>query len=101
MQWVKVQTLYDSEEKAQLTASIVATTEARLANQQRGSQYEVETKIEKVEGKWQVLWRKVFVGNKTGCGGGCESCCNKLPTKKNKGKVIPFRKPSTTEELRS
>ena len=93
MEWVKIQTLYDSEEKALKTASIVATTEARLANQQRGPQYKVETRIEKVEEKWQVFWRKVFVGNKSGCGGGCESCYDKLP-RKNKGKVIPFRKPS-------
>ena len=93
MEWVKLETFYDSEEKALKTASIVATTEARLASQQRGSQYEVETRIEQVEEKWQVFWRKVFVGNKTGCGGGCESCHNKLP-RKTKGKVIPFKKPA-------
>ena len=92
MEWVKIQTLYDTEEKALKTASIVTTTETRLANQQRGPQYKVETRIEKVEDKWQVFWRKVFVGNKTGCGGGCERC-DKLP-RKNKGKVIPFKKPS-------
>ena len=93
MEWVKIQTLYDSEKKALKVANIVATTEARLANQQRGPQYEVETQIEQVEEKWQISWRKVFIGNKTGCGGGCESCSDNLP-KKNKGKVLPFRKPS-------
>ena len=92
MEWVKIQTFYDSEEKASKIASIVATTESRLANQQRGPQYEVETRVEQVEEKWQVFWRKIFIGNKTGCGGGCESCSTESP-KKNKGKVLPFRKP--------
>jgi hypothetical protein len=92
MEWVKLETFYDSEEKALKIANIVATTEARLARQQRGPQYEVETRIEQVEEKWQVFWRKVFVGNKTGCGGGCASCHNQSP-RKTKGKVLPFRKP--------
>lgn len=94
MDWVKIQTLYDSEKKALKVASIVATTESRLASQQRGSQYEVETRIDRVGEKWQVFWRKVFMGNKTGCGGGCGSCGCDLPTKKKQGKVLPFRKPS-------
>ena len=97
MEWVKIQTLYDSEIQALKTANIVATTEGRLANQQRGPQYEVETRIEQVnDGKWQVFWRKVFIGNKTGCGGTCESCGsnNELTPKKNTGKVLPFRRPS-------
>jgi len=95
MEWVKIETLYDSEIKAMKIANIVATTEARLASQQRGPQYEVETRIEQVGEKWQVFWRKIFIGNKTGCGGGCESCSSdsNLP-KKTKGKVLPFRKPS-------
>ena len=94
MEWVKIQTLYDSEKQALRTANIVATTEARLANQQRGPQYEVETRVEQIDEKWQVLWRKVFIGNKTGCGGGCESCSSDPFPKKNMAKVIPFRKPS-------
>lgn len=93
MEWVKLQTAYDSEEKAQKTANIVATTEARLANQQRGPQYEVETRLEQEDGKWQVYWRKIFVGNKSGCGVGCGSCQNKPPKQTKEGKVIPFRKP--------
>lgn len=92
MEWVKLQTSFDSEEKALKTARIVATTEARLASQPGGPQYEVETKVEQVEDKWEVFWRKVFVGYKKGCGGGCKSCPEKLP-EKTKGKVIPFRKP--------
>lgn len=92
MDWVKLQTFYDTEKKALLTANVVATTESRLANQKSGPQYEIETRIEPVGDKWQVLWRKVFVGNKTGCGGECGSCSTKLPSK-NKGKVLPFRKP--------
>ncbi len=91
MEWVKLETIYDSEEKALKIANIVATTEARLASQKRGPQYEVETRIEQVEEKWQVFWRKIFVGNKTGCGGGCTSCHVQSP-RKTKGKVLPFRK---------
>lgn len=95
MEWIKLQTLYDSEKQALKTANIVATTEARLANQDRGPQYEVETRVEQTNGKWQVLWRKVFIGNKTGCGGGCESCSDNDPSpKKTMAKVLPFRKPS-------
>jgi len=94
-EWVKLETLYDSEKQALKTANIVATTEARLANQQRGPQYEVETRVEQIDEKWQVFWRKVFIGNKTGCGGGCQSCCDSNPApKKNNAKVIPFRRPS-------
>lgn len=95
MEWVKLQTLYDSEKQALKTANIVATTEARLANQDRGPQYEVETRLEETNGKWQVSWRKVFIGNKTGCGGGCESCNDSDPSPKKKmAKVLPFRKQS-------
>ncbi|GAB6153638.1 hypothetical protein JCM17380_23880 [Desulfosporosinus burensis] len=96
MEWVKIQTLYDSEKQALKTANIVATTEARLANQQRGPQYEIETRVNQIDKKWQISWRKVFIGNKTGCGGGCESCGgnSNLTPKKNNAKVIPFRKPS-------
>lgn len=95
MEWVKIQTLYDSENQAIKIANIVATTEARLANQQRGPQYEVETRVEQADEKWQVSWRKVFIGNKTGCGGGCESCGDSDPLpRKNIAKVLPFRKPS-------
>jgi hypothetical protein len=94
MEWLRLQTLYDSEKQALKTANIVATTEARLANQPRGPQYEVETRVEQIDEKWQVLWRKVFIGNKTGCGGGCESCSSDLLPRKNIAKVLPFRKPT-------
>ena len=94
MEWVTIQTLYDSEKQALKIANIVATTEARLANQQRGPQYEVVTKVEQINEKWQVSWRKVFIGNKTGCGGGCESCSSEPSPKKNIAKVLPFRRPS-------
>lgn len=93
MEWVKLQTLFDSAEKAIKIANIVATTEARLASQPNGPQYEVETKIDQVAGKWQVSWRKVAVGYKSGCRGGCTSCHTK-PSQKPKGKVIPFKKPN-------
>jgi len=95
MEWVKIQTLYDSEKQALKVANIVATTEARLANQDRGPQYEVETRVEQTNEKWQVFWRKIFIGNKTGCGGGCGSCSDNNPLpKKNLAKVLPFRRPS-------
>ena len=63
MEWIKIQTLYDSEKQALKIASIVATR------------------------------HKVFIGNKTGCGGGCESCCSDPLPRKNIAKVLPFRKP--------
>lgn len=95
MEWVTLQTLFDNEEKAIKTANIVATTESRLASNPNGPQYEVETRIEQVEGKWQVSWRKVFAGFKSGCGGGCQSCQQqRAPKRTNGGKVIPFRKPN-------
>ena len=94
IEWVKLQTLYDSEKQALKIANIVATTEARLANQERGPQYEVETRVEQVSEKWQVFWRKIFIGNKTGCGGGCESCSSDPLPKKSLAKVLPFRKRS-------
>ena len=92
MEWTKLQSFFDSEEKALKTANIVATTEAKLASQPGGPQYDVETRVEQAEGKWQVFWRKVFVGFKSGCGG-CKSCPEKPPGQ-TKGKVIPFRKPN-------
>lgn len=95
MEWVKIQTLYDSEEQALKITNIVATTEARLANQQQGPQYEVETRVDQIDGKWQISWRKIFIGNKTGCGGGCDSCGDNEPLPKKKmAKVLPFRKPT-------
>ena len=94
MEWVKIQTFYNSEEQALKISNIVATTEARLANQQNGPQYEVETRVEKINEKWQISWRKVFIGNKTGCGGGCESCSSEPSPRKTLAKVLPFRKPS-------
>ncbi|MBS4032549.1 MAG: hypothetical protein KGZ63_14170 [Clostridiales bacterium] len=90
MEWVKLQTSFDSEVKASKAAKIVSTTEARLASQPRGPQYYVETKIEKVNEKWHVYWRKVFIGYEAGCGGGCKSCKDKSP-QPDKGKVIPFK----------
>jgi len=95
-EWIKIPTLYGSERQALKTANIVATTEARLLNRQRGPQYEVETRIVQVEEKWQVFWRKIFIGNKTGCGGACQSCSSAPETvpENKKGKIIPFRKSS-------
>jgi len=93
MEWTKLQKNFDSKAKALKTANIVATTESKLASQPGGPQYEVETRVEQAEDKWQVYWRKVFVGFKSGCGGGCKSCQEKLPGQ-TKGKVIPFRRPT-------
>ena len=93
-EWVILKNLFDTEVKALKTANIVATTEARLACEPNGPQYEVETKLEQVGDKWQVSWRKIFVGFASGCGG-CQSCQPPTPPKRTGGgKVIPFRKPS-------
>ena len=91
MEWVKLQTSFDSEAKALKAANTVEITEAKLSSQPRGPQYQVETQIRKVDEKWQVYWRKVFIGYEAGCGG-CKSCQDK-PPQPEKGKVIPFRKP--------
>jgi hypothetical protein len=92
-EWVTLKNLFDTEEKALKTANIVATTEARLASEPHGPQYEVETKLEQVGEKWQVSWRKIFVGIASGCGS-CQSCQPPAPKRTGGGKVIPFRKPS-------
>lgn len=94
MEWVKIETFYGSEKQALKIANIVATTEARLANQQRGPQYEVETRVEQIDEKWQVSWRKIFIGNKTGCGGGCDSCSSDPVPQKTLAKVLPFKRPT-------
>ncbi|MBS4024022.1 MAG: hypothetical protein KGZ79_16655 [Dethiobacter sp.] len=91
MEWVKLQTSFDSEGKALKAANTAAIIEARLTSQPRGPQYQVETKIKKVDEKWQVFWRKVFIGYEAGCGGGCKACDDKSP-QSDKGKVIPFKK---------
>lgn len=90
MGWIKIHKTFASEEQAHKTASIIATTEARLANQRVGPQYEIETRVEQVEGGWQVTWRKVLVGYASGCGG-CESCDSRRP--KVPAKIIPFKRP--------
>jgi hypothetical protein len=94
MEWVRLKTEYVSEEKAWQAANIVATTEARLASEPHGPQYEVETRVEPSGDKWHVFWRKVFAGY--GCGGGgCGSCGEqKEPPVPGGGKVLPFRKPT-------
>lgn len=94
-EWKIVQTIYETEEKANKAAMIIATTEARLASAPKGPQYEVETKVEKTEEGWQVAWRKIFVGFASGCGDGCgSSSCSSEPPVKKAGKVIPFRRPN-------
>lgn len=93
MEWVKVKTAYETEDKAKKAASIVATTEARLASQPHGPQYNVEIRIQQDGGNWLLYWRKVFVGNQSGCGGGCGSCQEDKPSPGVKGKVIPFKRP--------
>ncbi len=90
-EWVTLKSLFDTEEKALKTANIVATTESRLASEPHGPQYEVETRLEQVEDKWRVSWRKVFVGFKSGCSS-CQSCQPPAPKRTGTGKVIPFRK---------
>ncbi|MDW7651814.1 MAG: hypothetical protein SCK29_13115 [Bacillota bacterium] len=95
MEWIKLRTAFDSEEKALKAAGIVATTEARLNSEPHGPQYDVETRIEKAEEKFHVYWRKVFAGYDTGCGGGCGSCGEEKTPPAQTGKVIPFKKPRT------
>ena len=92
--WVRVASVYPTEEKAKKAANIIEITESRLANSPNGPQYMVETMIEKVAEGWQILWRKLFSGYKSGCGGGCSSCGSEDTSRKKKemGKVIPFKR---------
>lgn len=92
--WIKVRTIYETEEKANKAVRILATTESRLASMSKGPQYEVETKVKSTEDGWQVEWRKVFIGISSGCGGGCgSSSCSTEPQVKKSGKVILFKRP--------
>lgn len=93
MEWKRIKSTFDTEAKAQRTARIVATTETKLANQPNGPLIEVETSVRKIEGKWQVYWRKVFMGYRTSCSRGC-STCPQIKPKPTMAKVLPFRKPS-------
>ena len=94
MEWVSLRKSFTTEAKADDAANIVATTEARLANQARGPQYQVETRVEQIDGQWQVFWRKVLIGYSSGCGSGCGSCHESPPQTTKKGKVIPFKQPA-------
>jgi hypothetical protein len=90
--WEKLNNAYGSEDKAKKAADIVATTEARLANQRGGPQYTVETRIEQENGHWHVYWRKVIMQSQGGCGAGCGSCKSSTKKPTTKAKVIPFKK---------
>ncbi|MGF7185453.1 hypothetical protein GGQ84_001542 [Desulfitispora alkaliphila] len=94
MDWNKTQKIFSTREKAEKSAQIIAVTESRLLSVPKGPQYTIETKVEEVEGGWQVLWRKIFVGYDSGCGKRCGSCdTSSSSPQKSMGKVIPFKKP--------
>ena len=88
-EWVVVATYYETEEKAKKAAGIIAITEGRLNSKPKGPQYSIETKVHETEQGWQLMWKKIFTGMATGCGGGCSSCGGES-VKSKPGKVIPF-----------
>jgi len=71
--WVNLNKIFLNIKQAENAAKIVETTESRLSSIPRGPQYNIETEVYEVNDGWRIRWRKVFVGNDSGCKG-CSSC---------------------------
>lgn len=92
-EWVTMNRIFPTEDKAIEVAKIIRITESRLLSVPRGPQYDIEIKVDKVDDGWQVRWRKVLTGYDSGCGG-CGSCDNVTGNGKQnpgQGKVIKFK----------
>ncbi|HWI54729.1 MAG TPA: hypothetical protein VNT57_03485 [Desulfobacteria bacterium] len=95
-EWVVVNKVFPTEEKARKASNIISVTESRLLSSPNGAQYDIETEVLQTGDGWQVRWRKVFAG----IGGGCSGCgsCNSGPENRQDtrqgtkpGKVLEFR----------
>jgi hypothetical protein len=103
--WVTVDKVYPFEAQAQKAAQIVRVTESRLLSTELGLQYDVETELVESPTGWQIRWRKVLLGNGSGCGG-CSSCqdqSQKTPVKSGpqSGTVILFKPRQNREKGRA
>jgi hypothetical protein len=93
-EWSVLERDFPTKEKALQAAGIIQITESRLSSSSNGPQYDIETQIFETEAKWRVRWRKVFVGDNSGCSG-CGSCKeNNQPVKTGNrpGKLIEFKR---------
>lgn len=93
-EWVTMNRIFPTEDKALKAAGIIRITESRLLSVPRGPQYDIEVGVDKVADGWQVRWRKVLTGYDSGCSG-CGSCNNVTDEsgkqKQEPGKVLKFR----------
>lgn len=93
-EWVTVEKIYPFEAQAKKAAQVIRVAESRLLSSELGLQYDVETELVKSPTGWQIRWRKVLLGNGSGCGG-CSSCQGQnqnmpVKSKPQAGKVISF-----------
>lgn len=91
-EWVTVNKVFPTEEKALKAANIISVTESRLQSSPKGAQYDIETEVLQSDDGWYVRWRKIFAG----FGGGCSGCgsCNTGPENRQEtrpGKVLEFK----------
>ena len=101
-EWVTIDKIFLFEAQAQKAAQIIRVTESRLLSSERGLQYDIETELVKTQTGWQIRWRKVLLGNGSGCGGcgSCQSQDQNTPVngRPKAGKVIQFTPKKNQEE---
>ena len=92
-EWVIVEKIFPSEDKAQKAALVIKVTESRLLSATRGAQYDIETEVAVVSGGWQIRWRKVLMGYDSGCSncGSCQNQGKQAKTERRPGKVLQFK----------
>lgn len=94
-EWSILERDFPTKEKAIKAAGIIQITESRLSSNPKGPQYDIETEIFEIQNRWQIKWRKVFVGYNSGCSN-CNSCKENAPplkTSTRSGKLLEFKKP--------
>ncbi|MDT3705103.1 MAG: hypothetical protein ROZ36_19430 [Thermincola sp.] len=93
-EWSTLERDFPTKEKALKAAGIIQITESRLSSNPNGVQFDIETEIFEMDGRWRIKFRKVFAGYSTGCGS-CSSCkeSNLVHKKDNQpGKLIEFKR---------
>lgn len=92
-EWVNLNQVFVTMEKAQKVANAIIVTESRLSSSPSGPQYDIETEITQVSDGWRVRWRKIQVDFDGGCQG-CGACSieeNRIKQETRMGTVIQFR----------